>query len=242
MLKGQSVPDDRRPALRDIRRIGRQPPRRAQGVHRARRTPRSWRARGRLFRLPRAEDRISSEHAAPGQTPTRAFARLNDPGCYASSIARPRLFRDYIAVQLQHLIDDYGVDVSVGRSSSEIPYPYVIDDSGIEVGNVSTTELSRWFPSNELVAHRRRGRRRSPPVPALRLPPFGPVRRAAHRLQPCPAAALHRHPGRAFPAFRAVHQLRPLRRRVRRLCGWRAASEGRRVQGAVGARRAVRAG
>ena len=87
----------------------------------------------------------------PAQTPTRAFARLNDPGCYASSIARPRLFRDYIAVQLQHLIDDYGVDVSVGRSNSEIPYPYVIDDSGIEVGSVSTTELSRWFPSNELV-------------------------------------------------------------------------------------------
>ena len=87
----------------------------------------------------------------PAQSPTRAFARLNDPGCYASSIARPRMFRDYIAVQLQHLIDDYGVDVSVGRSNSEIPYPYVIDDSGIEVGNVSTTELSRWFPSNELV-------------------------------------------------------------------------------------------
>jgi AMP nucleosidase len=87
----------------------------------------------------------------PAQSPTRAFARLNDPGCYASSIARPRMFRDYIAVQLQHLIDDYGVDVSVGRSNSEIPYPYVIDDSGIEVGDVSTTELSRWFPSNELV-------------------------------------------------------------------------------------------
>jgi AMP nucleosidase len=28
----------------------------------------------------------------------------------------------------------------------------VIDESGIELGNVSTTELSRWFPANELVA------------------------------------------------------------------------------------------
>jgi len=87
----------------------------------------------------------------PANLPTRAFARLNEPGSYASSIARPELFRDYFAVQLQHLIDDYGVDISVGRSTSEIPYPYVLDDSGIEVGNVSTTELSRWFPSNELV-------------------------------------------------------------------------------------------
>jgi AMP nucleosidase len=87
----------------------------------------------------------------PAHGPVRAFARLNDPGCYASSIARPDLFRDYLAVQLQHLIDDYGVEVSVGRSKNEIPYPYVIDDSGIEIGGVSTTELSRWFPSNELV-------------------------------------------------------------------------------------------
>ena len=87
----------------------------------------------------------------PATAPVRAFARLNEAGCYASSIARPDLFRDYLAVQLQHLIDDYGVEVSVGRSSSEIPYPYVIDESGIEIGGVSTTELSRWFPSNELV-------------------------------------------------------------------------------------------
>ena len=87
----------------------------------------------------------------PANAPVRAFARLNDPGCYASSIARPDLFRDYLSVQLQHLIDDYGVDISVGRSKNEIPYPYVIDDSGIEIGSVSTTELSRWFPSNELV-------------------------------------------------------------------------------------------
>jgi AMP nucleosidase len=87
----------------------------------------------------------------PQPAPARAFARLNDPGRYASSIARPELFRDYLEVQLRHLIDDYGVDISVGRSTSEIPYPYVIDDSGIELGNVSTTELSRWFPSNELV-------------------------------------------------------------------------------------------
>ena len=87
----------------------------------------------------------------PVRAATRAFARLNEPGCYATSIARPELFRDYLTVQLQHLIDDYGVDVSVGRSASEIPYPYVIDASGIEIGSVSTTELSRWFPSNELV-------------------------------------------------------------------------------------------
>ena len=81
----------------------------------------------------------------------RAFARLTQPGTYASSIARPTLFRNYLVEQLEHLIRDYEVKISVGRSASEIPYPYVIEDSGIEIGDVGTAELSRFFPSNELM-------------------------------------------------------------------------------------------
>ena len=81
---------------------------------------------------------------------TRAFARLTQPGTYACSIARPVLFRDYLATQLEHLTTDYGVDISVGRSRSEIPYPYVLDGSGINLDEVTAAELSRWFPSNEL--------------------------------------------------------------------------------------------
>jgi len=87
----------------------------------------------------------------PAAAPPRAFARLNQPGTYATSIARPELFRDYLVDQLEHLARDYDVGVSVGRSSSEIPYPYVIENSGIQVGDISTAELSRFFPSNELV-------------------------------------------------------------------------------------------
>ena len=83
--------------------------------------------------------------------PPRAFARLNQPGRYASSIARPALFRDYLIGQLEHLERDFEVEVSVGHSASEIPFPYVLDGSGIEIGEASTAELSRLFPSNELV-------------------------------------------------------------------------------------------
>jgi AMP nucleosidase len=81
---------------------------------------------------------------------TRAFARLTQPGTYACSIARPALFRDYLRTQLEHLTTDYGVDISVGRSRSELPYPYVLDGSGINLDEVTAAELSRWFPSNEL--------------------------------------------------------------------------------------------
>jgi AMP nucleosidase len=106
-----------------------------------------WRAGG-AFAYP--ELRIQYGGRRPRGPVARAFARLTQPGTYASSVARPRLFRDYLAEQLDHLSRDYDVTISVGRSASEIPYAYVIEDSGIEIGDVGTSELSRFFPSNEL--------------------------------------------------------------------------------------------
>jgi AMP nucleosidase len=97
------------------------------------------------------ELRIEYGGKGPDLTPARAFARLSQPGIYATSIARPELFRDYLVGQLQRLAHDYDIAVSVGCSASEIPYAYVIENSGIQVGNIGTAELSRFFPSNELV-------------------------------------------------------------------------------------------
>ena len=97
------------------------------------------------------ELRIDYEGGPLREAPSRAFARLNQPGTYTSSIARPDLFRDYLEVQLKHLVRDYQVKVSVGRSASEIPYPYVIDGGDLELGGIGSSELARWFPSSELV-------------------------------------------------------------------------------------------
>ena len=97
------------------------------------------------------ELRVDYEPAAEPPTPARAFARLNQPGTYATSVARPALMRDYLKVQLEHLVRDYAVGISVGRSASEIPYPYVLDGGEIELGEIGAAELSRWFPSSELV-------------------------------------------------------------------------------------------
>jgi AMP nucleosidase len=101
------------------------------------------------FAYPELRVRYSGKFPRPSVT--RAFARLTQPGTYASSIARPRLFRDYLIEQLEHLSRDYDAAISVGRSASEIPYAYVIENSGIQVGDIGTAELSRFFPSNELV-------------------------------------------------------------------------------------------
>ena len=97
------------------------------------------------------ELRIEYADKLPRPVVERAFARLNQPGTYTASVARPAMFRDYLIEQLEHLARDYDVTISVGRSISEIPYAYVIENSGIEVGDIGTAELSRFFPSNELV-------------------------------------------------------------------------------------------
>lgn len=97
------------------------------------------------------ELRIDYAGKIPRPAVARAFARLTRPGTYASSIARPNLFRDYLVEQLEHLSRDYDVAISVDRSASEIPYPYVIEDSGIEIGDIGAAELSRFFASNELM-------------------------------------------------------------------------------------------
>jgi AMP nucleosidase len=98
------------------------------------------------------ELRIDYDPSHPTPLPARAFARLNQPGVYVASIARPKLFRAYLRTQLEHLCRDYEVEVSVGLSASEIPYPYVLDGSeDLQLGGIQSAELARWFPTTELV-------------------------------------------------------------------------------------------
>jgi AMP nucleosidase len=106
------------------------------------------RARG-LFAYP--ELRVDYSFDQPPKFPPRAFGRLNQPGRYAISIARPRHFRKYLAEQLEYLVRDYQVEISVGPSASEIPYPYVLDGTDdLRLDDVVAADLSRWFPATEL--------------------------------------------------------------------------------------------
>ncbi len=80
---------------------------------------------------------------------TRSFGRLTEAGRYATTVTRPALFADYLSEQLDLLLSDYEVEVTVGRSRQEIPFPYVVD-AEMEWGEVSPNELARWFPATEL--------------------------------------------------------------------------------------------
>ena len=107
-----------------------------------------WRASG-AFAYP--ELRIAHAPEGPAPRVTRAFARLSTAGSYAVSVARPALFRDYLIEQLSLLVADYGVTVSIGRSTQEIPFPYVLDGAeDLQLDGVQAADLARWFPATQL--------------------------------------------------------------------------------------------
>jgi AMP nucleosidase len=90
-----------------------------------------------------------------GDTPpprlNRSFARISRPGAYVTTVTRPDLFGDYLREQLTLLQRDYGVQIEVGRSSQEIPFPYVLDGrTGLTPDGAVAAELARWLPTTEL--------------------------------------------------------------------------------------------
>jgi AMP nucleosidase len=81
---------------------------------------------------------------------SRAYARIGLPGHYATTVTRPAMFRDYLVEQLALMIEDFGVTLDVGRSTQEIPFPYVLDGGDLALADVSAGEIARWFPTTEL--------------------------------------------------------------------------------------------
>jgi AMP nucleosidase len=80
----------------------------------------------------------------------RAFARMAAPGRYATTVTRPDLFGDYLTEQLSLLQQDFAVELEVGRSRQEIPYPYVLDGASMDLAEVSASSIARHFPTTEL--------------------------------------------------------------------------------------------
>ncbi len=110
--------------------------------------------------LPPADRRVSRAWCYPelrvhyageqtGSNFTRAFGRLAQTGTFATTVTRPALFADYLHEQLGLLAEDYEIEIEVGRSAQEIPFPYVIDAS-TGLGSVSPQDIARYFPTTEL--------------------------------------------------------------------------------------------
>ena len=113
--------------------------------------------------LPNPDDRINGAFAYPElrvdygggqQRPrvSRAYGRLSTPGRYVTTVTQPELFRAYLTEQIDLLREDFGVQVSVGRSRQEIPFPYVLDGGDVTLGDARASELARLFPATELAS------------------------------------------------------------------------------------------
>ena len=102
-----------------------------------------------LFSYP--ELRVTYAPRGPAPRVGRAYGIIREAGTYASSIARPTLFRAYLLDQLELLVRDYDVEITVGHSAQEIPYPYVLDGADdLSLDGVQTEDLARWFPTTRL--------------------------------------------------------------------------------------------
>jgi AMP nucleosidase len=97
------------------------------------------------------EIRLTWPPGRPYPRISRAFARIGQPGRYAGTVTRPDLFRDYLIEQLSLLMQDFDVEIEVGRSDQEIPFPYVLDgQADIALADIGAVEIARYFPSTEL--------------------------------------------------------------------------------------------
>ena len=117
---------------------------------------------GRDRSVPAPERRTDGSYTYPelrlrfrgGEQPedrSRAFGRLNAAGLYTTTVTRPGLFRDYLTEQLELIDRNYEVEVEVGASKQEIPFPYVLDGGvGAQLAGVDPNVIARHFPSTEL--------------------------------------------------------------------------------------------
>jgi AMP nucleosidase len=82
---------------------------------------------------------------------SRAFGRLEQQGSYATTVTRPALFRRYLGEQLALIAEEYEVEIEVGLSLQEIPFPYVLDgDAGAAMVGIEPQEIAKHFPATDL--------------------------------------------------------------------------------------------
>jgi AMP nucleosidase len=94
---------------------------------------------------------IHREAGAPEKAVRRAWARLQRPGVYETTITHPAAFRRYLIEQLEPLVEEYGVEIEVGQSRQEIPYPYVLERTAeVARAGITAWELARHFPVPQL--------------------------------------------------------------------------------------------
>lgn len=96
---------------------------------------------------------VHKEAPEPPPTSRRAFAKLQRPGIYVTTITHPSYFRSYLLEQLGPLVEEFGAEIEVTSSRQEIPYPYVLERTEeVAKAGVRVSELALHFPTPNLAA------------------------------------------------------------------------------------------
>jgi AMP nucleosidase len=91
---------------------------------------------------------VHGDSGKPRPLNRRAFAKLQAPGVYETTITHPGPFRNYLLEQLAPLAAEYDPVFEVASSTQEIPYPYVLERvDELAKSGVSAAELARHFPT-----------------------------------------------------------------------------------------------
>jgi AMP nucleosidase len=65
-----------------------------------------------------------------------SFGHVAEPGTYSTTITRPDLFEDYLTQQISLLMENHGVNVLIGPSTTPIPVHFALqDDADVSAGN-----------------------------------------------------------------------------------------------------------
>ncbi len=70
-----------------------------------------------------------------------SFGHVAGPGSYATTVTRPDLFRNYLIQQIDLLLDNHKVDVSVGYSDTPIPLHFAVANDARVNAPETTTEF-----------------------------------------------------------------------------------------------------
>ncbi|MBD3676982.1 MAG: AMP nucleosidase, partial [Rhodobacteraceae bacterium] len=85
------------------------------------------------------EVRVSTSSYA--ETDSRlSFGHVSSPGTYATTVTQPRLFANYLRQQIDLLIQNHGIAVSIGPSVTPIPVHFAV--SGITVPHEGAMEFT----------------------------------------------------------------------------------------------------
>lgn len=101
---------------------------------------------------PYPEVSISAEHGDLNVDARPSFGVLLEPGRYSTTLTRPDLFAAYFHEQLKLVMERHGQPVIVGESDRQIPLPFVLENSLLDLDESGVRSLYDVFAMPDLWA------------------------------------------------------------------------------------------